>query len=318
MRFAWIGFHAEGLPALEALLDAGAPIAGVFTLDPALAGARSTSPAYTEVCDRFGVPLLFISGINEPRSLEALERLHVDVAFVLGWPQTVRQAALRIPRLGMIGSHPGLLPRYRGSAPVHWAMIRGEEEAGNTLLWLADRPLAGDIIDQTAFPITPYDTSTEVFSEVAHSNRDMLLRLLPRLLAGERPGVPQPSVDGPALLPRRRAADGRVRWSRSSRAIYDFIRALTHPYPGAFSRIDGRSWRIWKAALPPPGLTTADRTPGEVMGPVVSPVSEACGELVACGDGSLILLEVEAEDGTLLRGQALSEQQWTGKRFDDD
>jgi methionyl-tRNA formyltransferase len=318
MRFAWIGFHAEGLPALDALLSAGAPIVSVLTLDPAVAGARSTSASYAGLCDRFGVPLHFITGINELRSLEILERLTIDVAFVLGWPQTVRPAALRIPRLGMIGSHPGLLPRYRGAAPVHWAMIRGEEEAGNTLLWLSDRPLAGDIIDQTAFPITPYDTSNEVFSEVAHSNREMLVRLLPRLLAGERPGVPQPSIDGPGLLPRRRAADGRVRWSRSSRAIYDFIRALTHPYPGAFSRIDGRSWRIWKAALPPPGIASADCAPGEVVGPVVSPVSEACGELVACGDGSLILLEVEAEDGTLLRGPALSEQHWTGKRWDDD
>jgi methionyl-tRNA formyltransferase len=318
VRFAWVGFHAEGIPALEALLAAGAPIVAVFTLDPALARERSTSPAYAEVCERFSVPLIVITGLNEPRTLAILESLNVDVVFVMGWPQTIRPAALRIPRLGMIGAHPGLLPRYRGGAPVHWAMIRGEKEAGNTLLWLADRPLAGDIIDQTAFPITPYDTSAAVFSEVARSNRDMLLRLLPRLLAGERPGVPQPPTEEPPLLPRRRAADGRVRWSRPSRAIYDFIRALTHPYPGAFSRIDGRCWRIWKAALPPADLTASGHPPGEVVGPVVSPVSEACGELVACGDGGLILLEVEAEDGTLLRGPALSEQPWTGKRWHDD
>lgn len=318
MRFAWVGFHAEGLPALDGLLEAGAPIAAVLTLEPALAGRRSTYADYRALCERFDVPLLPIGGINEPRALQILARLEADVGFVIGWPQTVRAAALRTVRVGLIGAHAGRLPRFRGSAPLHWAIIKGEPEAGNTLLWLAERPLGGDIIDQTAIPITPYDTTATLFAAVARTTREMLLRLLPRLLAGERPGTPQPPTSEPALLPRRRAADGRIRWGGSGRAVYDFIRALTHPYPGAFSRLDGRSWRIWKAALPPREAVPPETPPGQIVGPVMSPVGEACGTLVACGEGGVILLEVEAEDGTVLSGAALSQAPWTGKRWDDD
>src|ERR1043166_7284494 len=151
---------------------------------------------------------------------------------------------------------------------------------------------------------------------VAPPTLEMLLRLVPRLLAGERPGRPQTHT-GERVLPRRRPADGKVDWSRPGAAVYDFVRALTRPYPGAFSWIDGRRWRIWQAALQPlaaaPGVP-----PGEVLGTVVSPVPEACGKLVACGNGTVVLLEVEAEDGTVLKGRALAEQPWTGKRWTDE
>jgi methionyl-tRNA formyltransferase len=139
---------------------------------------------------------------------------------------------------------------------------------------------------------------------------------MPRLLAGERPGRPHPASTDP-VLPRRRPADGGIRWSQSNQAVYDFIRALTRPYPGAFSTLEGRRWFIWRAALPP-GRWPAAGLAGTVLGPVVSPASDACGQLVACGEGGVILLEVEAKDGTILRGPDLSDQPWAGKQWTDD
>ena len=313
MKFAWVGFHGEGLAALQALLAAGAPIAAVLTLKPELAAKRSGGVDYTAVCSQYHVPLHFIAGINEPEAMQILSALSPDVIFVIGWHQIVRPPVMQLARLGLIGAHASFLPHNRGSAPINWTLMRGERESGNTLMWLAEGVDEGDIIAQRSFPVTAYDTCATLYGQVAASNREMLLEVLPQLLAGERPGRPQERGDEP-ILRRRRPADGRITWDCPAGMVYDFVRALTRPYPGAFSTLDGKQWRIWEAALPP------DRgplgAPGEVLGPVLSPAQSACGQLVACGSGAVVLLEVEDDAGTKLRGQTLSDQPWTGKRWD--
>jgi methionyl-tRNA formyltransferase len=312
VKFAWVGFHAEGLAALQAMLAAGAPIAAVLTLKPELAAKRSGGVDYAPVCSQYGIPLHYVAGINEPEAAQILEELAPDVIFVIGWHQIVRPPVMKLARLGLIGAHASVLPHNRGSAPINWTIIRGERESGNTLMWLAEGVDEGDIIAQRSFPVTPYDTCATLYAQVAASNREMLLEVLPKLLAGERPGRPQERGDEPVLR-RRRPADGRITWSCPARMVFDFVRALTRPYPGAFSSLDGKQWSIWEAALPPDRGRMGE--PGEVLGPVVSPAQSACGQLVACGSGAVVLLEVEDEAGTRLRGQALSDQPWTGKRW---
>lgn len=312
MKFAWVGFHAEGLAALQALLAAGAPIAAVLTLKPELAAKRSGGVDYTPVCSQYNVPLHLISGINEPEAAQILEALAPDVIFVIGWHQIVRPPVMRLARLGLIGAHASFLPHNRGSAPINWAILRGEQQTGNSLMWLAEGVDEGDIIAQRAFPITPYDTCATLYAQVAATNREMLLEVLPRLMAGERPGRPQERGDEPVLR-RRRPADGQVAWDSPATMVYDFVRALTRPYPGAFSWLDGKQWWIWEAAVLPDSVAAG--APGEVLGPIKSTSHSACGQLVACGSGAVVLLEVEDELGTKLRGPALSEQPWTGKRW---
>ena len=314
MKFVWVGFHAEGLPALHALLDAHAPIAAVLTLTPELAAKRSGGIDYAPLCAQYGVPLHQIAGINEPDATRLLAAIEPDIVFVIGWHQIVRPAVLRLARVGFIGAHASYLPRNRGSAPVNWALIRGERATGNTLMWLAEGVDEGDIIAQRAFPITPYDTCATLYAQVAASNREMLLEMLPQLLQGEKPGRPQTHSDEPVLR-RRRPADGRITWDCPAHMVYDFVRALTRPYPGAFGFLDGKQWWIWQAALLPGRGVVA--TPGEILGPVVSPVPSACGQLVACGTGTIILLELEDAAGTRLGGTALSDQPWTGKRWEN-
>jgi methionyl-tRNA formyltransferase len=317
LRCAWVGFHAEGLPALEALLAAGAPIGAVLTLQPELAAKRSGGVDYAPLCARYGVPLHYIAGINEPEAFQILEAVAPDVIFVIGWHQIVRPPVMGLARMGMIGAHASFLPHNRGSAPINWAIIRGERESGNTLMWLAAGVDEGDIIDQRAFPITAYDTCASLYAQVAATNRDMLLAVLPRLLQGEHPGRPQPRGDD-AVLRRRRPADGRITWDSPAGAVYDFVRALTRPYPGAFSALGGKQWWIWEAALLPDLGVALAAEPGEVIGPLISPNEAACGQVVACGSGALVLLEIEAADGTRLRGRELSEQPWTGLRWQQE
>ncbi|HYK81869.1 MAG TPA: methionyl-tRNA formyltransferase [Gemmatimonadales bacterium] len=316
MKLGWVGFHMEGIPALEAVLEAGAPIASVLTLSPEVRASRSGAADYGPVCRRFGVPLHEVTSINDPASRALLQGL--DLVFVIGWSQILSPETLATARLGMIGTHASLLPKNRGSAPINWALIRGEQVSGNSLIWLAEGVDAGDIIDQTEFPISQYDTCGTLYERVAASNRDMILRALPRLLQGERIGSPQPrSNGGGAVLPRRRPADGLINWDQEACAVYNFIRGLTKPYPGAFGWLDGRRWGVWRAALLPAlaGAAGSSPAPGEVLGPTVSPVEEACGQVVACASGAVTLLEVEGDDGTVYSGRRLSELPWAGRRW---
>jgi methionyl-tRNA formyltransferase len=315
VRIGWVGFHEEGLLPLRSLLEQGVAIEGAITLTPAAAAQRSGAADYSGLCREFGVPLFEIEDINGEDGLAALRTLHLDLAFVIGWTQLVRPAARAQVRWGVIGAHASLLPRNRGRAPVNWALIRGERETGNTLLWLDDAVDGGEIIDQTVIPITAYDTCATVYARVAESTRDMVLKALPGLMRGARLGAPQPPAAEP-LLPRRRPGDGLVDWSLSQAEVYDFVRALTRPYPGAFGWLDGRRWTLWHCA----SIATTGRRagkPGAVIGPVVSPVPHACGQLVQCGQGMVVLLEVESEDGQVLKGQELSDRLWTGRCWSD-
>lgn len=314
LRMGWIGFHREGLPALEALLAAGIRVEAVLTLAEPQLAKRSGACSYEDLCRRFGVPLHKIRHVNDPESVALLRSLSLDVAFVIGWSQIVGREALGTARLGMVGAHAALLPHNRGSAPVNWSILRGETQTGNTLMWLSEEVDGGTIIDQAAFSITPYDTCATVYDKVAESNRDMILNLVARLASGERPGRPQPITDEP-ILPRRRPADGAIDWSGTAKQVYDFIRALTRPYPGAFSSLDGHRWLIWDAALLP-GNPYRGTRPGGVIGPMLHPEpSHACGQIVACGEGAIVLLEIESPERGILRGPSLAEQPWNGKTW---
>lgn len=314
LRIGWIGFHFEGQSALAALLDEGVSVAAVITLDEPRLAARSGTVEYDDLCRRYNVPLFKVRHINDAESVELLRRLDLDVAFVIGWSQIIGPEALHAPRMGMIGAHAALLPHNRGSAPVNWAILRGETEGGNTLLWLSEKVDEGEIIDQTAFAITEYDTCATVYEKVAQSNRDMILRLLPKLMAGQRIARPQPHPDEP-LLPRRRPNDGLIDWTRSSREVYDFIRALTRPYPGAFSWLDGAKYWIWDAAVLP-GDPYPTASPGQTLGAMIHPLpAHACGQVVACGAGAILILEAESSDGSLLKGRRLCEVDWKEKTW---
>ena len=310
MRIGWIGFHQEGLAAFRAVVEAGFAVRAAVTLTAEAAARRSGAADYAPLCRQHGIPLHRVDSINSDRSAGLLADLDLDLVIVLGWSEILRPHVLRLARLGMVGAHASLLPHNRGRAPVNWALIRGETQTGNTLLWLAEGVDSGQIIDQTVIPISPYDTCATLYDKVALSNRDMVLRLLARLQAGERPGRPQPATAEP-LLPRRKPEDGRINWNAPAHDVYNFVRALTRPYPGAFGQLNGKRWTIWRCALLPGRHRGA--LPGEVMGAAVSPEATACGQVVACKDGAVLLLEVEGEDRQCLSGVRLCEQPWQGE-----
>ena len=312
MRIGWVGFHQEGLPALDALLAEGA-VVGVMTLVPELAAKRSAVGDYHALCARHGVPLQEVAQINDERSLEFMRAWNADVIFVIGWSQILGEAALAIPRVGMVGAHASLVPHNRGSAPINWAILNGEHETGNTLMWLASDVDGGDIIDQIAFPITPYDTCASLYEKVAETNKRMILEAVAQFRKGVFPRRPQGNSNQ-HFLPRRRPEDGLIDWTRDAPALYRFVRALTRPYPGARCHHQGRCWHVWQAVLvelpaPPQAL------PGTVIGALRSPEPGACGILVGCGVGVLGILEMTDDGGEVLAGPALCDEFPKGVRF---
>ncbi|MEW6382242.1 MAG: methionyl-tRNA formyltransferase [bacterium] len=311
MRIGWIGFHIEGKPALQSLLEQGVRIEAVITLRPELAARKSGAIDFTSLCQHHRVPLYEVANINDEASIKLLRELALDLAFVIGWSQIVHAEARNSVKIGMIGAHASFLPHNRGSAPINWALIKGEKQTGNSLIWLAENVDEGELIDQAVIPITPYDTCASLYQRVAESNREMILRILPKLLAGERPGIPQPHSEE-AILPRRHPNDGLIDWTRESSEVYNLVRALTKPYPGAFSWLDGKRWLLWQCALLPDSSYSYGK-PGEIVGQTVSPRETACGQMVACGKGAVVILEIEGDDGESLSGCSLSDQPWKGK-----
>jgi len=322
LRIGWVGFHQEGIPALAWLRQSGIRLEALFTLDEPSVAKRCASGSYEEIVEGWDVPLYRISNINDASIVQILHGLNLDLLLVIGWSQILHRDALSAARIGVIGAHASLLPHNRGSAPINWAIIRSETITGNSLIWLTEEVDEGRLIDQVAFPITPFDTCATLYDRVAESNRVMIKRALPKLLAGEIPGTVQ-SATKEAILPRRRPADGLINWSAAGVEVYNFVRALTRPYPGAFSFLDGDRWTIQSSALLP-GAEHASETglrAGTIVGPCISPISDACGIVVQCGAGQILLLELERSDGAVLRGAELSSRavdtpghsSWTGR-----
>lgn len=315
MKIGWIGVHAEGMSALKAVCEAEYDVIGLMTLDQQKADRRCGSASYESICERFQIPMFEVDHVNAMTSVEILRNWNCDVLVVLGWGQILDATVLQQARVGVVGAHASLLPHNRGSAPVNWAIIRNEEQTGNSLMWLGEGVDSGNIIAQRSFPITPYDTCSTIYEQVADSNCDMILELLLNLEAGNRPGKPQ-IESGEPVLPRRRPRDGVIHWNNTSRDIYNLIRALTRPYPGAFAYLNGQTYRIWNAALMPSFHSIAK--PGTIMGPVMSPEENACGIMVATANGAVTILDIEDESGHVLRGRDLSdlcEQNWNGRRL---
>ena len=237
------------------------------------------------------VPVWRCADLNAPESIEHVRRLRPDLIVVVGWTRLLCAALLAVPRHGCVGFHASLLPRYRGRAPVNWAILRGETVTGNTMMYLDAGADTGDIIDQRAVPIGPDDTCATVYDEVAAAGAAMLRAHLPALLAGTAPRRPQGVADGPPL-PKRTPRMGMTDWDRpgARRARLD---------PGPHRAVSGRLHRLGRPdghALVlgrprRPGIGPAGGPPGTVLG------GARGGIRVATAGGGSVLVTAVSDAG---------------------
>ncbi len=287
-RVIFVGAVHEAVPALSVLQDAEAEIAEIVTLPAERAASTSGFVDLDPLARTHGIPVRRCADINSAESVGRVRQLGPDLMVVTGWTRLLSAELLGVPRHGVVGFHASLLPDYRGRAPVNWAILRGETTAGNTMMYLDAGTDTGDIIDQQTLPITPDDTCATVYAKVGEAGADMLRRHLPALLDGTAPRRRQGPATGPPL-PKRTPAMGITDWNRPARAIHDWIRALTWPYPGAFGFLAGRKVMLWaSAAEDSPGTRPA----GEVLS------WDTRGIRVSAAAGTVLLTSVsDADDG---------------------
>ena len=293
----FVGTVREGRRCLEALFAQGERFVGLVTLDAALAPSTSGWVRFDDLATAHGVPLVTVRDLNSAANVKRVAKLQPDLILVIGWTRLLGSALLQLPRLGAVGFHASLLPRYRGRAPINWALINGERETGNTMFFLDEGVDTGDMIDQRRIPILDEDDCGTLYEKVADSAIDMLIEHLPQLKTGSAPRVVQDNRQA-TVMPRRRPEDGLIDWARDSRSLFNWVRAQTHPYPGAFTAHRGRRLYIWRAREITSGQ--ALETPGRIIG---RPDGQAC---VATGDGLLRLDRVQWDGQAEQSGESLA------------
>jgi len=185
---------------------------------------------------------------NINKDVDKIRKINPDLIIVGGWQQLLSKEILEIPKLGAIGFHSSLLPKYRGRAPVNWAIIMGERKTGITMFYLTPNADDGDIIAQKEIEILFNDDCNSIYKKSAIFGAELIKEYLPLIEKGIAPRIHNPSYSFPAC-PKRTPEDGKIDFNRSSFDVYNFIRALTKPYPGAWTYYNGKKIVIWKADI---------------------------------------------------------------------
>jgi len=282
VRLVVMAYQDIGYVCLDELFSLGADIAAVVTHrdDPHEAiWFRSVA----ERARSAGVPVLEPASVNSPEVVDEIARLAPDMILSFYFREILSRDILALPSQGALNLHGSLLPRYRGRCPVNWVLVHGETETGVTLHHMELRPDTGDIVAQRAVPIADDDTALTLNRKLGAAARALLRETFPRLVAGTAPRIPQDHTRA-SYCGGRRPEDGRMVWSQTARQLYNLVRAVTHPYPGAFTWWREQQLFVWRAQA-------FDEAPVAAPGEVVAISSQ--GILVAAGTGALLLDQVQ-------------------------
>jgi methionyl-tRNA formyltransferase len=185
---------------------------------------------------------------NTPEWVAAGAALKPDFLFSFYYRYMLDRAWLKMPRLGALNMHGSLLPKFRGRAPVHWAILKGEAVTGASLHYMVEKPDAGALVDQQSVPILENDTALDVSLKVAGAAADVLRRSLPLLAAGSAPARPL-DLEAGSYFGRRRPEDGRIDWRCSARQVHDLVRAVAPPFPTAFTEVNGCRLQVFETRM---------------------------------------------------------------------
>lgn len=291
MKTVVFAYHNMGVIGIEKLRAHGFTIPLVFT--------HADNPdenvwfgSVSALCQRAGIEALTPESPNTPSCIARIRALAPDYIFSFYYRHMLSPAILDIPTHGAYNLHGSLLPKYRGRCPVNWVIIKGEQTTGVTLHAMVAKPDAGDIVAQRAVAIEEQDTALSLFGKLETAAGLLLDACLPEMAAGLVRKTPMDLSRG-SYFGGRKPEDGRIDWNAPAREIYNLIRGVTRPYPGAFGLLDGRKIIVWWAevhsgsAARPGMITLSDDT-----------------VLIGTGQASLMPIEIEV-DGVPLRGMDL-------------
>ncbi|MGI0022956.1 MAG: methionyl-tRNA formyltransferase [Nitrososphaeraceae archaeon] len=297
MKIAFISGVKFGLELLTSILENKWQVSIVFSYDESKKRIYSDFGSFDEITNKHKINHVKVQNINDAENVETLKAIKPDVILVMGWSQLLREEILKIPKIGVIGSHPTLLPKYRGRAPIPWSIIKGLKESGLTFFYMKEGADDGDILDQRRFKISSSDDATSIYEKVTALGKTMLLENLPLLENGKTKRVKQDESKFIEYWPKRTPEDGKIDWSKTGIEIHTLIRATTHPYPGAFTFFKKSKLKIWKA------LYLNEKNYG--IGKIIQ-VNDK-GVKVGAGKGNILLRKVSVdEENEILASKAFS------------
>lgn len=248
-------------------------------------GQKVSPPPVKVFASRRRLPIYQSENIRDVEFLKKLKALDPHLLVVVAYGRILRPDILNIPRIYTINLHPSLLPKYRGPAPINWAIIRGEKETGVTIFRVDEHMDSGDILAQQKVGIEVEDTAVTLADKLAMIGADLLMETLD-LIEGDK-AILTPQTEAEATFaPLLKKEDGHIDWARSSREIHNFVRGM-NPWPSAFTHLGGKVLKVWRTRL----VTGRARgAPGEVIG-----IKEDEGILVATGKGQILITELQLE-----------------------
>ena len=291
-RIAVFAYSDTGHACLKLLLERRERVVFVGTHRD-VPGEKLWYPSVAELARGHGLETHVVENPLDPQAIARLRIASPDLLFSFYYRRVLPDEMTSAAKLGAWNIHGSLLPKYRGRAPVNWAVLKGETRTGATLHAMTSRADAGAIVDQEPVPIGPDDAAIDVQRRVTAAAAAILGRRIDELKAGTAKTTPQDETQA-TRFGQRRPEDGRIDWSRPAKEVHDLVRAVTHPYPGAFTDLFGGKTFVWRSRLP--GLAAHDNFPGEVRG-------EEGRLYVTCGDDHFIeLLRLQPEGGAEIDG----------------
>jgi methionyl-tRNA formyltransferase len=285
-RCVLFAYHEMGYACMEAILKMGAPIAALFTHrdDP---HEEIWWSSCAELAARHRIPV----HIDESAEAAAVKigTLKPSIIYSFSYRHLIPENVLAMAPLGAFNLHPSLLPAYRGRAPVNWVLVNGERETGVTLHHMVARADAGDIVGQRAVAIDDSDNALTLYRKLVPLGVDLVEDLHTKIVAGTAPRRKMDISKG-SYFGRRKPEDGRIDWRWPARRIFNLVRAVTHPYPGAFCFVGGQKLLVWKAKIGAESGVLAD------PGGLVREMADGAFE-IAAGEGSVIVKVAQFEGG---------------------
>lgn len=286
MKVIFMGTPDFSVGTLEAIIEAGHEITAVVT-QPDKPKGRGKAMQFTpvkEVALAHGIPVYQPVKVKNPEFVETLDKIPADIIVVVAFGQIISKEILEMKKYGCINVHASLLPKYRGAAPIQWAVIDGEKESGVTIMRMDEGLDTGDMMLKTIVPLDEKETGGSLFDKLSNAGAALAVEALRKLEAGEITYEVQGETTT-AYAKMLKKDFGNIDWNRSAVEIERLIRGM-NPWPSAYSHLDGKTLKIWAAE------TDEETHPG------------SCGEIVkvtkdeihvACGKGTLIITELQLE-----------------------
>ena len=283
-RILFMGTPAFALPALEQLCARNYPVIGVVTQPdrPQGRGQKEVAPPVKLLAQKSGLPVFQPEKVKDPAFWELLNNLHPEMIVVAAYGQILPKAVIDFPPLRCLNIHPSLLPKYRGAAPINWAIIRGETKTGVSIMLMDEGMDSGDILLQQETLIDAAETYGELHDRLAIQGAAMLIEAIERMSAGTALFKPQ-DASGVTFAPRLNKENGRINWNSNAGDIVNLIRGLS-PEPAACTYLSGQMLKIFAAAAKKDAVRD---TPGTI-GTLIDQ-----GLTVAAADGYVFLKEIQ-------------------------